>query len=116
MSLAHKTKGAKRSKSLSCPSNLARVGECDSLAATAGGPGMTTATEAQKMRLAEAFLRLAREALRGVPTDLGAAENFGNALFECPDSSEDVARLVQQLCPAEEWPEIARVLDDFSRA
>jgi hypothetical protein len=78
--------------------------------------GMTTATEAQKMRLAEASLRLAREALRGVPTDLGAAENFGNALFECPDSSEDVARLVQQLCPADEWPEIARVMADFSRA
>jgi hypothetical protein len=55
--------------------------------------GMTTATEAQKMRLAEAFLRLARE-LRGVPTDLGAAENFGNALFECPDGFKDVARLV----------------------
>ena len=31
---------------------------------------MTTPTEAQKMRLAEASLRLAREALRGVPTDL----------------------------------------------
>lgn len=78
--------------------------------------GMTTVTEAQKMRLAEAFLRLAREALRGVPTDLGAAENFGNALFECPDGFKDVARLVQQLCPADEWPEILRVLDDFSRA
>ena len=78
--------------------------------------GMTTATEAQKMRLAEASLRLAREALRGVPTDLESAENCGNALFECPDSSEDVARLVQQLCPADEWPEIARVLADFSRA
>jgi hypothetical protein len=34
---------------------------------------MTTATEAQKMRLAEASLRLAREALRGVPTDLGVS-------------------------------------------
>ena len=78
--------------------------------------GRTTATEAQKMRLAEASLRLAREGLRGVPTDLEAAANFGNALFECPDSSEDVARLVQQLCPADEWPEIARVLADFSRA
>ena len=77
---------------------------------------MTTATEAQKMRLAEASLRLAREALRTTPVDLTAASNFGNALFECPDSSEDVARLVEQLCPAEEWPEIARVLDAFSRA
>jgi hypothetical protein len=77
---------------------------------------MTKATEAQKMRLAEASLRLAREALRGVPTDLEAAANFGNALFECPDSAEDVARLVQQLCPPEEWPEIARVMDAFSRA
>lgn len=36
--------------------------------------------EAQKMQLAEAFLRLGREALRGVPTDLGTAENFGRAL------------------------------------
>jgi hypothetical protein len=34
---------------------------------------MTTATEVQKMRLAEALLRMAREALRGDPTDLGAA-------------------------------------------
>jgi hypothetical protein len=78
--------------------------------------GATREREAQKMRLAEATLRLAREALRGVPTDLGAAANFGNALFECPDSSEDVTQLVLQLCPAEEWPEIARVLDEFLRA
>jgi hypothetical protein len=77
--------------------------------------GMTTPTEAQKMRLAEASLRLAREGLRGVPTDLGAAENFGNALFECQGGFKDVARLVQQLCPAEEWAEIARVMDAFSR-
>jgi hypothetical protein len=76
---------------------------------------MTTPTEAQKMRLAEATLRLAREALRGVPNDLGAAANFGNALFECPDSSKDVARLVADLCPADEWPEIARVVDCFLR-
>jgi hypothetical protein len=82
---------------------------------------MTTATEAQKMRLAEALLRMAREALRGDPTDLGAADNFGDALFECPDGFKDdgfkdVARLVQQLCPADEWPEIARALANFPRA
>jgi hypothetical protein len=77
--------------------------------------GMTTATEAQKMRLAEALLRFVREALRGVPTDLGAADNFGDALFECPDGFADVAGLVQYLCPADEWPEIARALAHFSR-
>jgi len=82
---------------------------------------MTTTTEAQKMRLAEALLRMAREALRGDPTDLGAADNFGDALFECPDGFKDdgfadVARRVQHLCPADEWPEIARALANFPRA
>jgi hypothetical protein len=59
--------------------------------------------------------------VRGDPTDLGAADNFGDALFECPDGFKDdgfkdVARLVQQLCPADEWPEIARALANFPRA
>jgi hypothetical protein len=74
---------------------------------------MTTATEAQKMQLAEAFLRLAREALRGVPSDLEAAENFGRALFECPDGFADVAGLLVTLCRPDELPDILRVLADF---
>jgi hypothetical protein len=77
--------------------------------------GMPKATDAQKMRLAEATLRLAREALRGVRTDLEAGADYGEALFECPDSYEDVTRLVAKLCPADEWPEIEGVLGSGRR-
>jgi hypothetical protein len=75
---------------------------------------MTKATEAQKMQLAEAFLRLAREVLRPVPSDPEAARDFGVALFECPDDGHaDVAGLVATLCRPDELPDILRVLADF---
>jgi hypothetical protein len=76
---------------------------------------MTKATEAQKMQLAEAFLRLAREVLRGdAPSDPEAARDFGIALCECPlDGHGDVAGLVATLCRPDEVPDILRVLADF---
>jgi hypothetical protein len=78
---------------------------------------MTKATEAQKMQLAEAFLRLAREVLRGdAPSDPEAARDFGIALFECPDGHADVAGLVATLCRPDEVQDILRVLADFEAA
>jgi hypothetical protein len=78
---------------------------------------MTTATEAQKMQLAEAFLRLAREVLRPIPSDPEAAQDFGVALCECPlDGHADVAGLVVTLCRPDEVPDILRVLADFEAA
>jgi hypothetical protein len=68
---------------------------------------MTTATEAQKMRLAEAYLRLAREAVREVPSDLEAARDFGVAFYECPfEGHEDAVELLVTLCPPDEVPDI----------
>jgi hypothetical protein len=68
------------------------------------------ATEAQKMQLAEAFLRLAREALRPVPSDPEVARDFRIALFECPDGHADVAGLVATLCRPDEVADVLRVL------
>jgi hypothetical protein len=85
---------------------------------TKGVSAMTKATEAQKMQLAEAFLRLAREVLQDVARDdLEAAENFGVALCECPlDGHADVAGLVATLCRPDEVQDILRVLADFEAA
>jgi hypothetical protein len=77
---------------------------------------MTMATEAQKMQLAEAFLRMARDVLRPVPSDPEAARDFGVALFECPDGHADVAGLVAALCRPDEVQDVLRVLADFEAA
>ena len=74
---------------------------------------MTQATEAQKKRLAAGFERLAREALREEPTDIGAAEFFAEALFDCPnDGFEDAVALLPPFCGSDELMKILLAIED----
>jgi hypothetical protein len=75
---------------------------------------MIEATAAQKMQLAKAFVRMAREALRDTPTGPEAGTDFGVALFECPDGFEDVARLLPTLCHPDELPGILDMIAAFT--
>jgi hypothetical protein len=77
--------------------------------------GMPKATEAQQMRLAKALLRHAPDVLRGLPPDPKTRAELHAAFFECRGgyNYEDVAQLLTDLCPAEDWPEIEFVVDDL---
>ena len=75
---------------------------------------MSEATDEQIQNLAEASLRLARAIIS--MTDDGAAENFGRALFECPDGfGEEVAERLRAICPPEELQAAAAALIEFER-
>jgi hypothetical protein len=74
---------------------------------------MPKATKAQKMRLAMAALVDAQDELRGPPPDPETRANLDDAFLECRNSYADVARLVKDLCPAEDWPGIEYLVDAF---